>query len=287
VDRAYFDALRAQAVERVARDTVNARQLSADQVSALAASNLKSGLDVSFAKVNLSTAQLLLAQAQSDTQRAFATLASTLGSPLVSAYTLVDEPLPPTPAPDAEALVAQALKARPEMLASRFGAEAALKFADAEGDLVRPSVAAVGAVGVTPVHQVGINDRYAAVGVNVNVPILNGGLFGARHAEASLRAQAAGQRVRDLENEIGRGVRVAWLDANTAFKKLDLTDQLLDQATQALDLAQARYDLGLSAIVELSQAQLNKTLAELEHAAARYEYQARVAALNFEIGARQ
>ena len=66
VDRAYFNALRAQAVLRVAQETVNARQLSVDQVSALAQSNLKSGLDVSFAKVSLSEAQLLQLQARND-----------------------------------------------------------------------------------------------------------------------------------------------------------------------------------------------------------------------------
>jgi outer membrane protein len=121
----------------------------------------------------------------------------------------------------------------------------------------------------------------------VNVPILNGNLFVARHAEAALRAQAAGERVRALENEIARDVNIAWLNARTAYQRLDLTGQLLDQATQALDLAQSRYDLGLSSIVELSQAQLNKTQAELEQASARYDYLAETAALAFETGARK
>jgi hypothetical protein len=38
---------------------------------------------------------------------------------------------------------------------------------------------------VIPYHQSGINDRDAAIGVNVNVPIMNGNLFGARHPEAA------------------------------------------------------------------------------------------------------
>ncbi len=79
VDRAYFSALRTQAILRVAQDTVGARQLVADQIGALAQSNLKSGLDVSFAKVNLSEAQLLLLQARNDQAAAFAALAAALG----------------------------------------------------------------------------------------------------------------------------------------------------------------------------------------------------------------
>ena len=75
------------------------------------------------------------------------------------------------------------------------------------------------------------------------------------------------------------------MSARTAYQKVDLTNQLLTQASDALELAQARYDLGLSSIVELSQAQLNKTQAEIEVARTRYEYQARSVALRFEIGA--
>jgi outer membrane protein len=284
VDRAYFGVLRAEAVQQVAQATVDARQLVLDQVSALAASNLRSGLDVSFARVNLSTAQLLLVQAQNDTQRAAAVLATALGAQSPTPYQLAEEPLPPAPPPDSAPLIADALRQRPDAIAERFSAESAARFADAERDLYRPNVAVVGAAGVTPLHQAGIDDHYAAAAVNLNVPVLNGGLFSARHAEAALRAQALTQRLRDLENQISRDVQTAWLNARTAFQRMDLTNQLLDQATQALDLAQSRYDLGLGSIVELSQAQLNKTQAELDQASAKYDYQVEAASLEYAIG---
>jgi outer membrane protein len=67
---------------------------------------------------------------------------------------------------------------------------------------------------------------------------------------------------------------------------VDLTSQVLAQASDALDLAQARYNLGLSSIVELTQAELQKTQAEIDQATARYEYQAQSAALAYQIGAR-
>ena len=47
VDRAYFAALRAQSVTRVAQQTVDARQTSVEQVSALTQSKWKSELDLS------------------------------------------------------------------------------------------------------------------------------------------------------------------------------------------------------------------------------------------------
>jgi outer membrane protein len=287
VDRAYFGVLRAQAVQRVAQATVDARQLALDQVDALARSNLRSGLDVSFARVNLSSAKLLLAQAQNDAARAFAALAAALGGTTPPSQPLVEEPLPTAPPATAEALLADALRQRPDLAAARLTAESSSTFAAAEAALKRPSLTIAGAFGMLPYYQAGISDRYAAVGVNVNVPLFNGNLYSARGAEAAARASALEQRTRDLENQIRRDVQTAWLNARTAFERLDLTNQLLQQATQSLDLAQQRYTLGLGSIVELNQAQLNQTQAELDAASARYEYQVQTAALAFATGARR
>jgi outer membrane protein len=285
VDPAYFNALRTQANLRVAQDTVGARPLVADQVNALAASNLKSGLDASFAKVNLSEAQLLLLQARNDASAAFAALAAALGQSDAPAYALSEEPLPPAPPADEASLVVEALRERPDVAAERLVRESSAKFADAERALWFPTISAVGAAGLAPYHQSTLNPHYAAIGINVSVPLTNGNLFAARHTEASLRARAEAERLRDLENRVTRDVRVALLDAQSGFQRLDLTSQLLDQAAQSQDLAEARYSLGLSSIVELTQAQLNKTRAEIEQASARYDYQARMAALRYQTGA--
>ncbi|HTR49004.1 MAG TPA: TolC family protein, partial [Verrucomicrobiae bacterium] len=56
------------------------------------------------------------------------------------------------------------------------------------------------------------------------------------------------------------------------------------QANLALDLATSRYKLGLSSIVELSQAQLNQTQAQIAQSGAKYDYQTRVSELNYQIG---
>jgi outer membrane protein len=285
VDRAYFDALRAQAVLRVAQETVSTRQTVADQVQALADSNLRSSLDVSFAKVNVGEAQLLLAQAQNDVASAQVALSTVIGDPVPGTYQLVDEGQLPPPPDDSAPLIADALRNRPDIAARRLAADSALKFAEAERALWMPSLAAVGVAGVTPFHATGITDHYAAAGVNLTIPLSNGGLFNARHAEANFRAQALQEGTRDLEIGVTRDVTVAWLSARTAYQRLDLTRALLAQASDALDLAQARYDLGLTSIVELTQAQLYKTGAEIAQSTARYDYQARLAALRYQTGA--
>jgi len=117
------------------------------------------------------------------------------------------------------------------------------------------------------------------------VPVFNGGLFSSRRSEAMFRAEVAAETRRDLENRVARDVTLAWVLVRTGTQRVDLTRQLLAQAADALDLAQQRYNLGLSSIVELTQAQLNKTEAEIADATARYDLQARSAALRFQTGA--
>lgn len=285
VDRAYYSVLRAQAVLKVAEETVKNRQLVSDQITALEKNKLKSGLDVSFANVDLAEAQLLLIQAQNGVEGSYADLSAALGYSDEKTFTLAEEPVPPAPTPNVSELIAQALQNRPELVSRRLDVSSAQSYATAERDLWFPTISAVGAAGLAPVHADLLGDRYAAAGFNVNIPLFNGHEFGALRAEANAEANAQEQYLRDLQNVIVREVRKAWLESNAAFQRLSVTDQLLAQATQALDLAQQRYKLGLSSIIELSQAQLNMTQAEITQASAKYDYETAISALNYQIGA--
>jgi outer membrane protein len=143
---------------------------------------------------------------------------------------LSEEPLPPPPSTDGASLVAQAMRERPDVAAERLAGQSARRFADAEHALWVPTISAMGAAGVTPYRQVGLNSRYSAVGLNISVPLTNGNLFSARSSEASFRALMEEQRLRELENRVAHDVRVALLEAQTAFERLDVTNQILDQA---------------------------------------------------------
>jgi outer membrane protein len=285
VDRAYFDVLKARAVLQVADETVKERQLVSDQTGELEKNEIKSGLDVSFANVDLAQAQLLLIQARNDLDTSYANLAAALGYGDSRIFDLAEEPEPPTPPADFDDLLQQAVKNRPDLAGLRFDAASAHTYAAAERDLWFPTISAAGAAGLTPAGADQVGPRYAAAGVNVNIPIFNGHLFGALRNEASSRARADDQYVRDLQDRIVRDVRTAWLSANSGFQRLAVAAQLLKNATDALDLAQQRYHLGLSSIIELSQAQLNLTQAQLASADAKYDYEVQLSVLNYQIGA--
>ena len=288
VNQAYFGVLRARALVRVAEKTLAARQLLSDQVAALAKANLKSQLDVSFADVNLADARLLLLRAQDNVEQANAELSRALGTDRDVNYDPVEEPQPASPPSSAEELTAQAIKSRPELASLRLSVQSANRFYDAEKDLKRPSVTMLAVGGGLPlVNQLGstpIAPEYEGVVVNVQVPVFNGRLFSARAEAARIQVTAAEQRLRDEQLRITRDVRVAWSNAVTAYLRLDVTAQYLREASLAQSLAQGRYNLGLSSIIELSQAQLSVTSAEIENLSAKYDYQTLYAVLQHAAG---
>lgn len=287
IDQAFYRALGSQAVLRVAEDTVKARATTSDQVSALTGAKLKSTLDLSFANVNLAQARLLLLDAQNANQEALASLNALLGEEQPTQYNLVDEtpPSPALPPESAEPLLTQAFQSRPDLRYLTQNYAAAKKFSTAEHDLQRPTVSALGTAGGTPVRADQITSSwYGAIGANINVPLFNGFLFSARATEADYRTGAAQQQVQDLRQSIARDVRVSVLQAQSNFQRIAVTQQLVDQANTAFDLAQTRYKMGLSSIVELSQAQLAQTEAEIEYATARYSYQGSLSTLRYQTG---
>jgi outer membrane protein len=283
VDQAFYNSLQTHAVLQVAAQTVASRQLLSDQVSALTKSKLRSDLDLSFANVNLAQAKLLYLDALNNDKASMAALSAILGYPTLEAFELVNdtEQLAPPPA-EVDPLIAEAFAKRPEILALEFQSESDEKLHRAAHDQMYPAISALAAFGDSPVRDDVIYGPYAAVGVNVQIPLFNGFLFSAKSREADLRTQATRQRLMDLRNRISRDVRTSWLAASTAFDRVSVSEQLLAQANQALDLAQTRYKLGLSSIVELSQAQLQQTQAEIGNAQAGYEYRLALLVLRYQ-----
>jgi outer membrane protein len=284
VDQAFYATLQAQAVLTVAEQTVKDRQTVSDQIGALYRSKLKSELDFSFANVNLAQARLLLLDAQNNLSAAQAALSAVVGYTSLQNFQLVEDTSALEAPPDnIDDLISQAFTMRPEILALEFQSEAAQRFQKAERDLQFPDIRAMGVVGGTPVRNPVISPNwYGAVGVNVNIPVFNGFLFTSRAHEASIRAEAAQERLRDLRDRIARDVRTSWLNAKAAHDRLDVTQQLLEQANLALNFAQSRYKLGLGSIVELSQAQLQQTQAQIANAAAGYDYRLSLANLQYQ-----
>jgi len=284
VQEAYFAAQAADSVRKTAQAVLDFRSVTLRQLNALAQSQLRSTLDVQFAQVMVSEAELAVVRAESTVQKAQAQLAESMGEEGASNYALVDEPLPPSPDSEPSGYIQQAIADRPDLKGLRLHSESASHEARAETDRNFPSVTALASGGEVPIHDSTIHRDYGAVGVNINIPIFTGGLYTSRAAEARLEAKAADKDASLREVEIVRDVRMAWADARDAYLQLDVTQRLVDQANVAMRLAQARYDAGLGSIVELNQAELNQTSALITAASARFDYLRSMTAFQFALG---
>lgn len=287
-DQAFFNALQAQALLKVAEQNVSTRQTTETQISELTKNKLKSTLDLSFADVNLSQAKLLLLDAQNNVDSTMAALDAVLGLDRQTTYDLVEDnataQAPPT---DADQLLQLAFQQRPDLQALTYSHQAAVKYSHAQRDQMLPTISAAGTAGSVPIRPAAyyLTNWWGGIGVNMNIPVFNGFLYSAQAKEASIRAQAASEQSRDLRDRIARDVRTSWLAANTAYQRVAVTEELLKEANLALSLAQTRYQLGLSSIVELSQAQFQQTDAAIGNTDAQYQYRLALATLHYETGA--
>lgn len=292
VDQAFYNALQDLALVKVAEQTVQERQVVSKQITTLFTNKLRSQVDVSFADANLAQAQLLLLDAQNTYQGALSMLSQVLGYASQQQFELVETNTEITAPPDsAGQLEDEAFSNRPEIAAQNYEYQAAQHYQKAERDLLLPKVEALGVWGKVPYGSelngapAFIDNWYGGIGANVNIPIFNGFLYPALSKEAKLREQAAGEQLRDLKDRIANDVRTSWLNSITAYNRIAVSQQFVNQSNLALKLSQERYNLGLSSIVELSQAQLQQTQAEIQYAAAKYQYRIAQAVLRFQVGA--
>jgi len=286
VNVSYFGALEAQAVLHVAQQTLDTRQLLLDQVSLLASNKLRSELDVSFARVAVEEGRLLLQKVQNNRDDAMTSLSTALGYREPQSFQLVESSQSIfSNTNEVSQLVETALSERPELLSLRNQHDAALRFAKSERDSRLPTISAVGVAGDAPIHDNRLPDNYAVGGIELSMPLFAGGLYTARQREAEFKAQSDSELLRALEDNIVRDVHIAWLNVNNALEQLNTTEQLVRNAAEAYDLAEARYKIGSSSIVELSQAQLSFTSAQMASTNARYDILIQQANLDYQTGA--
>jgi outer membrane protein len=274
-DHAFYRLLDAQSLLDVAKATVQARSDVLQLTQALTKSALKSQLDLNIAAADLSQAQLLQLDAENSVASAQAELVALLAAPRNMGYHAVeDDEVVATPPGLSQALVNEAHMQRPDLEAIELQVQADQRFAKAQQEQRLPTISASAIGGITPVRPDGVfaENWYAAGGVNLSIPAFTGFRISAQVKEAKLREQADEKRRDDLGNSISRDVRVAALSAQTAYQRIGVTENFQKEAAQALGLATTRYKLGLSSIVELSQAQLQSTQASVEAVNARFDY---------------
>jgi outer membrane protein len=287
VQRAYYEGLKRKRLVQIAEDTVRERGVIQQQIASLYRQQLKSKLDADLVQVELSKAEVDLIRAKNDLQASYATLNNAMGVEGSQEYTLEDLPVTVTGTRPLDHLLATGQEKRPELVAARARIQAAEQRIKAAQSQNFPTIQAVGSAGDAEQFSGPPNSReggWWGAGVAVTVPLFTGFLIQNQVREAVEQQQEAQSSARTLEQAVRLDVTNAFLTVGTLAQQIHAIEVLVTQTREALQLAQERYRLGLSSIVEVTQGEVAVTGAETSLAEAQYDYKTAEAILTYAVG---
>ena len=279
VQKAYLNCLLQKSLVAIAAETVKQRQAVRDQVQALYKHQLKSKVDLDLMLVEVSNAELSMIRAKNDLKQSFASLNNAMGIDGPDRYELEQIPIQVTPSPPVETLITTGLSDRPELLGNRDRLVASGELLRAVKALNFGSLSAVGSIGITQygdVHDAGIPSDGVApfwgFGVTIKFPLFTGFRIQSQIKEASHRKGETDEELQALANEIILQIVRAYLTRTTNAEQIALEQERVIFSKEALLLAQERYRLGLSPIVEVVRAMAVLFESESRLAESRYIY---------------
>jgi outer membrane protein TolC len=285
---AYYGHLAAHRARKVAEENVAQNQMLLKQAQGFYQVGLRAKIDVTKAEANLYDAESNLIRAKNAVELSQVTLMTALGlktwpfKALEDVLEVARQPLSQTE------LKAQALNQRPEILKNRYQQEynlAAQRVARAGWFPTLNSLAAYGWSGPSPPFGFNTFDNRAWwVGAGLTVPLFDGLLtyHNVRVAKANTRATLANAEV--LSQDVAKEVDQAYLDVQASWELIRATKKALEAARENLRLAQGRYQVGVGSIIEVTDAQVQFSQADLKFVRALYDYRVFEAKLDKAIG---
>ncbi|MEM6336399.1 MAG: TolC family protein [Bacteroidota bacterium] len=276
----YMQVLLDRAAVQIRAENLAYQQQLLEQIQGLVEVGERADVDLYAQEAQVAQAELRLLEAEQAAELALAELAATLQLDPSEPIELIEpEHAGLLPKFDLDGLVAQALQDRPDVNQLRAQSDAALagiRVAQARTmpriDLI--SVASTAYVSTDDLQrslgtQFGDN-RYGSVYLQFSLPLFN--RFETRYQTQQARAQfnTAQAELVSRRTEVSVRVRRAYLDAVSFGKRVDAASRQANAARRAFEAEEARYTLGGSTLVELTQARAALVQAEQDEAAARY-----------------
>lgn len=282
----------------LAREQIKVQEESLDLIEqqlALAQNRYQAGaaprFDVLQSEVRVANAKPPLIRARNAYRLAVEDLRATLGLPYPDGHSAPDVELTgawlePTQPVELDALLEEALEQRPELAEIRHQTLAV------EADLVRASRQRMPRI--DGIANYGIrNDRFSEddetlegwlVGVQASLPIWEGGRIRGEVAQAKSRLEQIRLREQEARLAIEVEVRQALFSVQEAREILDAADQTIEQASEAVRLAENRYRAGGATQLDVLSSQVELTRARTERITAARDYQIQLVRLHRAVG---
>lgn len=288
VRRAYFNVLEAQQLQRVAEETVEERRLTVEQVRAYYTAGLRSQLDVSLAETNLAEAQGNLIQARSTVATTFAALRAAMGVDGAQAYELETPPTELLSLQPLEDLVQGGFDNRPDLQALDLKIRALGEEVSFAGAQRLPEVRGFAADGQGRFNGTTVKpiQRHGLGALGLIFPFFTGGRLEAIRDEANAQLQGASALRIELQQQIRLEVTQAYYQLLDLAERIEVASLQQRTAREALSLAKARYQVGLSSFLDVLTAEVAATKADTNYLRVQFDYQRARAGLEFATGQR-
>jgi outer membrane protein TolC len=264
--------LRADAVRETARANVELSEALLDLAKRAQSAGTGTGIEVTRAESQLANDRQRLIRADNDRQRAVLQLLRSMNLNLESPVQFTDAlEFRPFDAGQANALVDQARKARPELETQRRRETAAKLSYQAIKSERLPSFGASADYGAIGRDLDNTRGTYTIAG-QVRIPVFDGGRREARREESFSQFRQEQIRTRDLGQQVELQVRVALDALRSAAAEVDASRTGLSLAENELAQARRRYEAGVATSVEVTDAQTRLQRARDNQVIALYNY---------------
>jgi outer membrane protein len=117
-----------------------------------------------------------------------------------------------------------------------------------------------------PAYQVG------SIGVQVEIPLYSGGRMQAVEREANARFEIARESLEGARREVERDARTAYLTTVSSYARIGSTNAEVQALERTLQAQQKSYELGVTTIVDVLNAQRLLLKSRSDQSKARYDY---------------
>lgn len=283
VELAYFAVMQAREVVTVNEQAVQAATRHLAQAKGFYSVGRRPQLDVRKAEVDVANANVNLISAKNALRVARVQLENAIGARLPVAAVISDSLPVVTVVPQLDSLREFALANRPELVASRARLSASSSLITAAWTQHLPVLSATGTYTWSNFYSSPLYPRWSAA-LTVSVPIFQGFGVDAQVQQARANEELVRAGLDQLIQSALLEVEQNYLQMLEAEERLAAAEKLVEEADQALLLADRQYAAGVGTQLDVTDAQLTRSNAQITRIKARFDLSSSLIRLRRSVG---
>jgi len=279
----YYDLMNAQKLLSVKEEDVKWNQKNYEMIVERNKLGAVTLADVYSQQVKLGNAELELLKAKNSAETMKSDFLYYLGLDVLEDYTFSDPSLDAELAGqrateeksfgDLQSMIENALKNRPDYESAKLG----LRSAEYDLSIARsgylPTLSNSLALGYSnTATKEFFKNRYYSAGLTLSVPIFSGWKTDYKVEAAVVSEKKKELDVNDLVREIKRSIQKNFLDLQTAYKQLDVSQKNVGAAEESRKIEEEKYAIGSTTLLNVLIANSDYTSAATKYINAQYEY---------------